>query len=166
MRLLHAIRTQAGSMDAGAPVARWGVVNGADPNSMTVKVMLQPEGVQTDWLPVASPMVGAGWGIAHLPANGTQVLCIPDAGDHTSYVVVGATWSTGVRPPSPLAQGDLVIQHASGARISLTSSGGVTISDASGNGVAMASGGNITLTGPVVNIVGVLKVNSVTVAVP
>src|SRR4051812_44952521 len=102
-RLLNAIKFHTASQDASAPVGRWGVVTGA--NGATVKVTLQPEGVQTDWLPLLSSMVGGGWGLVHIPPNGTPVFCIPDAGDHNNYVVAGATWSAASAPPGA-AQGE------------------------------------------------------------
>lgn len=172
MRFINAMKMHAASMDAGAPAARWGTVTGVDTASMTVKVMLQPEGVQTDWLPLASSMVGGGWGLVHAPATGTQVLCLPDAGDHTSYVVIGGTWSAGSLPPANVKQGEFWLVHSSGSKVALTNDGKVTISDASGSSLAFGNDGTATLTATnislagTVNVTNVLKVGGVTVTVP
>ena len=99
MRPLNALRQHAASMDASAPAGRWGLVTSADAGDITVKVSLQPESVQTDWLPLASSMVGGGWGMVHVPPVGTPIFCLPDAGDDNSYVVLGATWSAANCPP-------------------------------------------------------------------
>ena len=159
-RFLNALKTHAASMDASAPVGRWGVVTGA--NGTQVKVTLQPEGVQTDWLPLLSSVVGGGWGLVHVPPNGTPVFCIPDAGDHESYVVVGATWSTANQPPAA-PQGEVWLVHSTGSAIKLTNDGQLTLADASGASMAMTNNGTITLTAPIVNVAGTLKVNNVTV---
>jgi phage baseplate assembly protein V len=162
-RLLNALKTHAASMDAAAPVGRWGVVNGA--NGATVKVLLQPENVQTDWLPLASSMVGGGWGLVHMPPNGTQVFCMPDAGDHDSYVVIGATWSTANQPPAGVAQGEFWLVHSTGSSIKLTNDGKVTITDHSGTSLAFTNNGIVTLTG-IFAVTGSITVNGTTVAVP
>jgi phage baseplate assembly protein V len=145
MRLLNAIKQHAGSMDVGAPVPRWGTVISANPATMTAKVSLQPEGVTTDWLPILSSSVGGGWGLVHVPPVGTPVLCLPDTGDHESYVILGATWSTQATPPST-AQGEIWLVHSTGSKIALTNDGMVTIADPSGSSVVLSNSGGITVT--------------------
>jgi phage baseplate assembly protein V len=146
MRLLNSIKMHASSMDQSQPVARWGVVQSVDAASMTAKVMLQPEGVLTDWLPIASSMVGSGWGLVHAPAAGTQVVCLPDGGDHESYVIIGATWSTAARAPAS-AEGEFWLVHSTGSKIALTNDGHVTVTDAGGCSLAFTNNGTATLAG-------------------
>lgn len=147
MRYLNAIRTHAAGQDAQAPVARWGIVTSADPGSMTVKVTIQPEGIQTDWMPLLSSTVGNGWGLVHVPPVGSHVFLMPDAGDHNSYVVVGATWSNAARPPAGVKQGEVVLVHSTGSKISMTNDGKVTVADAGGCSLAFTNDGNAILTG-------------------
>lgn len=147
MRLLNTIKTQAAAMDNTAPVGRWGLVTGANAADMTVKVALQPEGVTTDWLPLASSMVGGGWGMLHMPAIGTPVFCLPDAGDDNSYVVMGATWSAANRPPAGHSQGEWWLVHSTGASIKLGNDGRATITDAFGTSLAFQNNGTALLTG-------------------
>ena len=134
-------------MDSSQPVGRWAVVTGADTKSMTVKVTIQPEGVQTDWLPLVSSAVGGGWGMVHVPPVGTQVFCLPDAGDHNSYVVMGATWSAKNRPPAAVLQGEMWLVHSTGSAIKLTNDGHVKVTDASGCSLEFQNNGTATLTG-------------------
>jgi phage baseplate assembly protein V len=143
-RLLNSLKFHSSSQDQSSPVGRWGIVTGS--NGATVKVRLQPEDVQTDWLPLLSSTVGGGWGMVHIPPNGTQVFCIPDCGDTNNYVVVGATWS--VKTPVPAAaQGEIWLVHSTGSAIKLTNDGHVSIADAGGCSLAFTNNGTATLTG-------------------
>lgn len=150
MRFLNALKTHAAAMDASAPVGRWGVVTGANTSSMTVKVTLQPEGVQTDWLPLLSAMVGGGWGMVHVPPIGAPVFCLPDAGDDNSYVVVGSTWSAANRPPEGCAQGEFWLVHSTGSAIKLTNDGQISMHDPSGTSLTFANNGSAMLNGNLV----------------
>ena len=144
MRLQNAIRMRAQGDAATAPVARWGIVTGA--KGATVKVTIQPEGVQSDWLPLMSSTVGNGWGMVHIPPNGTQVLLLPDTGDHESYVVLGSTWNDQDAAPSA-AQGEVWLVHSSGSFVKLTNDGKVSIQDQGGCSLTFQNNGTATLVG-------------------
>jgi phage baseplate assembly protein V len=161
-RLLNTLKMHSASQDHSMPVGRWGTVTGA--NGPMVKVTLQPEGVPTDWLPLLSSSVGGGWGMIHIPPNGTQVFCIPDAGDHNSYVVVGATWNVNAQAPAA-AQGEVWLVHSSGSAIKLTNDGKVSIADASGAAMSFENNGTVSLTATFA-VTGEIKVNGTTVVVP
>lgn len=158
MRLLNSIRQHAASMDAGAAVAKWGIVTASDVNR-GVRVRLQPEDVQTDWLPLASSMVGGGWGLVHVPPAGTPVLCLPESGDATNLIVIGSTWSASNRPPQNVAAGEFWLVHSTGSKIALTNDGKVTISDAGGCSLVFGNNGTATLTGNLLVTGNVTDVN-------
>jgi hypothetical protein len=132
-RFLDAIKAHASAMDEQRGQPRWGVVTSVNPTKYTVKVTLQPEGVQTGWLPVATASGGNGWGIVALPAIGQQVLCIPDTGDGQHYVVLGVSFSTSAMPPQvpnapgasnlPVQAGEMALVHQSGSLIRLCADG-------------------------------------------
>lgn len=149
MRLQNAIRQHAASMDASGAVVRWGTVASNHPTDMTVKVLLQPEGATTGWLPVASSMVGSGWGIVHKYPVGTPVLCLPDAGDSGNLVVIGASWSKSRMPPAA-PEGELWLVHSTGAAIKLLASGHITLQDPSGTTMAFTNNGTVLLIGSLV----------------
>jgi phage baseplate assembly protein V len=146
MRLTNALKMHAAAMDGTAPQAKWGIVQTVDAASMTAKVLLQPEGVPTDWLPILSSFVGGGWGLVHVPASGTQVLCLPDAGDHDNYVIIGATWSTANRPPAS-AQGEFWLVHSTGSKVALTNDGKAMIVDQAGTSLTFTNDGKVVLNG-------------------
>jgi hypothetical protein len=54
----NAVRAQAGAVSGATGQLRCGLVQSADPASYCVKVTLQPEGVLSGWLPVATQWAG------------------------------------------------------------------------------------------------------------
>jgi len=145
-RFLNAIKAQAGAMDRTSGQPRFGIVTSVDPSRPAVRVMLQPEGALTGWLPVLSPWVGAGWGISCPPSPGDQVLVLPQEGDPEHGVVVGRAWSDTARPPATPV-GELWLTHALGSYLKLMNDGTVRIQ---GNTFVLGNllvAGSITTTG-------------------
>jgi uncharacterized protein involved in type VI secretion and phage assembly len=105
---------------------RIGVVSSSDSATGTAKVLLQPEGVLTGWLPVLTQWVGSGWGISCPPSPGDQVLIIPQEGDAQHGLIVGRLFSNLVRPPQADV-GEFAIRHQSGCSIQLLNSGIIEI---------------------------------------
>jgi phage baseplate assembly protein V len=100
---------------------RWGLVTSTrqTDTGYEVRVKLQPEDVQTGWLPVLSPMVGAGWGIVSPPALNTQAFVIPQEGRADHGVVVGMTFNLQDMPPqpggTPVKEGQFALVHKNGS---------------------------------------------------
>jgi uncharacterized protein involved in type VI secretion and phage assembly len=101
---------------------RIAIVSSSDSSTSMAKVLLQPEGVLTGWLPVLTQWSGSGWGMSCPPSPGDQVLVIAQEGDTQHGLIVGRLFSNQVRPPS-CAPGELIIRHQSGCAIRLTNSG-------------------------------------------
>ncbi len=123
-RLLNAIKRHAAAQDAAAGQARFGVVSAVDPAAGTARVMLQPEGVESGWLPVLSPWVGPGWGVSCPPSPGDQVLVLPQEGDAEHGVIAARAWS-GQAPATPV--GELWLTHRSGSFVRLLNDGTVSV---------------------------------------
>ena len=124
--LLNFIKAGAGGLDGRAGVARFGLVSSFDPVNYAARILLQPENVLTGWLPVLSPWVGAGWGLAAPLVPGAQVLVVAQEGDAEQGVVVGAVWST-VDKPMPAPAGELWLCHQSGSFIKLLNDGTIAL---------------------------------------
>lgn len=124
--LLNALRGQAGAQDASGGQPRFGVVSSVDVVAGTARVMLQPEGVLTGWLPVLSPWVGAGWGMWAPPGVGDQVMVLPQEGEMEHGAVVARCWSAGAAPPGAAA-GEMVLRHGSGSEVRLAADGTVRV---------------------------------------
>jgi phage baseplate assembly protein V len=125
-RFLNALKAQAAALDRAQGQLRFGVVVSVDPARYAARVSLQPEGVLSGWLPVLSPWVGAGWGLACLPSPGDQVLVLPQEGEAEHGVVVGACWSDSARAPGA-PPGEIWLVHQSGSFIKLLSDGTVQV---------------------------------------
>ncbi len=78
---------------------RMGTVTSSNSLTATAKVLLQPEGVLTGWLPVLTQWAGSGWGMTCPVSPGDQVLIIPQEGDAQHGLIVGRLYSNLVRPP-------------------------------------------------------------------
>jgi len=127
--LLNQLKASASALDQAVGQPRLGIVSSTDPNKGTVRVLLQPESVLTGWLPVMTPWVGAGWGMACPPSPGDQVMVLPQEGDAEHGVMIGGVVSEDQPPPSDngtTAQcGELWLMHGSGSFIRLRNDGSI-----------------------------------------
>jgi phage gp45-like len=111
----------------GLAQPRIGTVTSSDPQTATVKVLLQPEGVLSGWLPVLTQWAGTGWGITSPPSPGDQVLVISQEGNAEHGIVVGHLFSSSSRPPQ-VQVGEIALQHVSGSSIRLLNTGVISMS--------------------------------------
>lgn len=150
-RLINALKAHAGGLDLGQGQPRFGVIASFDPNTYAARVMLQPEGVLSGWLPVLSAWIGAGWGLACPPSIGNQVLVLPQEGNAEHGVIVGGAFSAQARPPTidagTVPSGEAVLFHASGAYLRLGNDGSFVIAAANGNRVTVI--GDLVVTGDI-----------------
>lgn len=84
---------------AGFAHPKLGTVTSYDPDGYAVKVMLQPEGTETGWLPISGGMAGAGFGVYYGPSNGDQAIVVFQEGDVTVGKCVGFVGSDDAPPP-------------------------------------------------------------------
>jgi phage baseplate assembly protein V len=121
MELLNQMKRAAASMALQQGAPRWGLVQSTrkTDTGYQVRVTIQPEDVLSGWLPVLSPMVGAGWGLVAPPALNSQVFVIPQEGRADHGVVVGMTFSNDMMPPqpggTPVGEGQFAIVHKNGS---------------------------------------------------
>ncbi len=101
---LQTVRLHAAIQSAALGQARHGVVTSVDPSAHAVRVTIQPEGLETGWIPDGA--VAAGGLKMVCPSEiGTQVLVVPVEGDAEHPVVVGRLFDATAMPPqSPFTQ--------------------------------------------------------------
>lgn len=168
--LLNALKMHMASMDTQLGQARMGVVQSYDPSNGTAKVLIQPEGVLTSWLPVLSQSVGEGWGIHTPMAGGEQVFILPAEGDADNGVIVGRAWSDQMQPPqNPFggalgaaqillldksgsailfdAAGNIEVKNSAGATALIDSNGQITLADGSGASITLSNNGTVNVNG-------------------
>lgn len=155
------MRGEAQRVADGSAEPLMGIVTGYDPTQYAVKVKLMPEGafppesgvLETDWVPLAAPVVGSGWGLFTPPSLGDQVHVSFVDGEHGSAVVTGRVFDLTNQPlpadaPSGVPSGEVWLVHKSNNRISFGNDGTVTVKHAaSGTTLVMGNAGKVTISG-------------------
>lgn len=160
-RLIAGVKRHAGAMDAQAGQPRWGIVQSVDATGgqVRVRVMMQPEGVLSGWLPVIYQSAGPAAFAGIIPTPGWQAFVLPDLGDAEHGVVMGfahndggtlpqvpnSPGTGGVKntTPSPYAAGAWVVV-AFGSVIRLSAAGDIFLQPGSGT---VKIDGNLTVNG-------------------
>ena len=100
MNMINGIRSLAEQSGNRLAHARHGIVSSYDGQTHRAKVLIQPENVETGWLPVSTMLAGAQAIYTGL-VPGSQVMLLPQEGDADSYTVVGGIFDD-IQPP-PMA---------------------------------------------------------------
>ena len=125
-RLSNIIKAHAAGLDQSAGQIKFGVVTSVNSHTATARVTIQPEGVLSGWLPVLSPWVGNGWGMACPPNPGDEVLLVPQQGDLEQGIIVGRSFSSQQLPPMAAA-GEFWLVHQTGSFLKLCNDGTIQI---------------------------------------
>jgi phage baseplate assembly protein V len=140
---LNLIRGHASQLDQGWAHPRVAIVTSVDPTTFTARVTVQPENVLSGWLPIASPWVGNGWGMASAPAPGDQVIVVWQDGDAEQGVIIGRLWSDAATPPNA-PTGELWLVHQTGSFLKLHNDGSIE-----SHAATWKHTGNLTVSGDV-----------------
>lgn len=125
--LLNAIAANAQQTSAGESGTRQGIITAYDPDSYAVKVQLQPTGEETGWIPLSSPWVGNGWGLAAGPMIGAEVEVEFDSGLMGAGMATGQFYNDEDRCPGP-PSGEFWLVHKSGSLLKFLNTGEVLLS--------------------------------------
>lgn len=104
---------------------RIGIVTSYDPNRHAAKVTLQPEGVESGWLPIVTGHVGNGFGVAIGLTPGDQVDVGYFENDPEAPRITGRIHSDQERPP--VAQSGEIVVQTKNAVIKIDQSDNITI---------------------------------------
>jgi phage baseplate assembly protein gpV len=126
-RLSNAIKSHASSLDQSTGQIKFGTVTSVNSQNATARVVIQPDGVLSGWLPILSQWVGSGWGMVCLPNPGDQVLLVPQEGDVEQGIIIGRTFSNKQKPPV-VPGGEFWLMHQSGSFFKLCNDGTIRIS--------------------------------------
>jgi len=125
--LLNAMAANAQQTSAGDSGTRQGIITAYDPDSYAVKVQLQPTGEETGWIPLSSPWVGNGWGLAAGPMIGAEVEVEFDSGLMGVGMAAGQFYNDEDRCPGP-PSGEFWLVHKSGSLLKFLNTGEVLLS--------------------------------------
>lgn len=125
-RFVNALKLRASRLDLRSAQPRFGTVTSVNVDKALARVVLQPEGVLSGWLPILSSWTGSGWGMFCPPSLGDQVLVVAQEGLAEHGVIIGGAFSDSHKPP-PVPVGELWLVHKSGSHLKLKNDGSITI---------------------------------------
>lgn len=146
-RLLNVMRDQAAMQAGDRATTRVGTISSYDPGAYAVKVMLQPDNTETNWLPLLSPWIGNGWGLFAPPSIGDMVEVQFHDADFDAGLACLRFFSDINRPLS-VQSGEFWLVHQSGAFFKLTNDGKALINgqveiDATAPAIKITATGNV-----------------------
>jgi phage baseplate assembly protein V len=138
-----------GSMAVGSSAkVRFGTVSSYDPDNYCCKVLIQPDEIETGWLPIASPLVGNQWGLFAPPSIGDMVDVHYQENDYQAGYVALRFYNDEDRPVRA-ESGVFYLIHKSGSFLKFENDGTVHLNAATG----------IESTAPVWNHTGPININ-------
>lgn len=105
---------------------RTGTVSSYDMSNGFVKVLIQPEGRETNWMKLDCPGVGNGWGVQIGPQIGDEVTVSFESND-PNLGKITARHTNSLNLAMPVPSGEIWIAHASGSKIQLKNDGTVLL---------------------------------------
>lgn len=121
--LANAMRQQQ-SNDSTGP--RTGTITSYDPENGVVKVAIQPEGRESNWMQLDCPGVGNGWGVQIGPQIGDEVTVSFDSSD-PNLGKITARHANSQNLPLPVPSGEIWLVHQSGSMLKFFNDGTVTL---------------------------------------
>ncbi|WP_429499373.1 phage baseplate assembly protein V [Robbsia andropogonis] len=123
-RLANQIRAQALAASGTNSDPRHATISSYDPNTHAVKVLVQPENVESGWMPMSAIGIGNGFGLAIGPNIGDQVLVVFPHGSFEAGVIVGRYFDA-VNQAIPVPSGEIWMIQKSGSYLKFLSNGDV-----------------------------------------
>lgn len=146
--MIHQMKRVVSEFMSNITLTKYGHITGYNPNNYTVKAMLQPEGIETGFIPLAAVWVGNNFGAVFGPNIGDLVKLDFIDGSVQASVVGGRFFNVTALPPLVQA-GQAALVDSKGSFIRLNNDGTITMNAPNG----------ITLTTPTLTQNGNLQVN-------
>ena len=127
---------------------RWGTVKGYDPETYSVKLLLQPDEIETGWVPLLSPWAGNGWGMICPPSIGDMCeMQFQEGHIDNGFACMRAYNSLHVPPQDGdvVDPGSFLLQNEAGASFKFKVDGSVEIKSASGIAITLDSDSEVKI---------------------
>lgn len=143
-RMMNIVRGESQRGAGTKSLPRRGTISAYDPNNYAAKVIIQPEGFETGFLPIGAIMVGNGFGIFCAPSIGDEVdVHFQEGGKNAAYISL-RFFGNKARPLTVPSQ-EFWIVHSSGSMAKFTNDGKVTLTDEIGSFLSLNADGTATL---------------------
>lgn len=145
-RLLNAMKMQALLAANGLAAPRFGTIDSYNKKTFSVKVLIQPEGVITGWIPLGTPWVGNGWGMFAAPSIGDLVRVDFAGGDPDAGLASLRAYSD-VNVPLGVESGEFWLIHKSGSGLKFHNDGSVDVISADKLNITTGDDTTVNVTG-------------------
>lgn len=122
-RLLNVMKLQS-VLASGTSRTRAALVSSYDPDNYCCKVVLQPDGVETGWLPIGAMGVGNGWGL-FIPPNIDDEVEVRYHEDDLDCGYVALRFYNNEDRPVKAESGVIYLIHKSGSYLKFENNGSV-----------------------------------------
>jgi phage baseplate assembly protein gpV len=116
-KLINAMRAQANLEGGTKACEKDGTITSYDPNAQAVKVMIEPDGYETGWIPMPSCFVGSRYGAYFGPEIGQAVSVTFAEGDKDNGRINGLFYNNAEVPvggANAVQSGEILLQDKSG----------------------------------------------------
>lgn len=111
-QILNLVRREIDRVLNGMPHPQWGIVTSYNENTYSVKVRLQPDDIETEWMPLPVEHVGNGYGLLMAPEIDDLVLVGYTDGSRDAPYIIARAHNDEQKPPKVEA-GEMVLMHKS-----------------------------------------------------
>ena len=145
---------------AREPAKRYGNIEVYDPKKHAARVIIQPEGVLSNWIPVSSEWIGNGYGVLAPLGKGDQVEIHWPEGGINEASITRRLYDQRNPPPQQAQnaqQGEYYIVDKAGSVLAMTQNGTMSIAgkvelDLSGATIKLTATTAVTVSAPTVTI--------------
>jgi phage baseplate assembly protein gpV len=138
---LSLLQQHANDQASGFKLASTGYVTSF--NGSSCKVMLEPSGIETGWLPICMPYVGNGFGFIFDIEENTECTVVFENGNSDDGKIVAFHYEDDIPPSITPGSGSALFQHKSGSSILFNKDGSIAINAPGGISIK----GTVTSTG-------------------
>ncbi len=140
MSLGNLMRREAERVQSRQAATLMGIVSAYNPAKYTAKVVLQPDGQETGFIPIGTPWIG----FYAPPSQGDMVdVHFQEWGKGAPYISL--RFYGNKRPPQAVQSGEMWYVHKTGSTFRLTNDGKVTIADKAGSQFILNADGTAIL---------------------
>ena len=152
--LYDKMRQEAARVLSRVAQPRIGIVTSYDAATHRAKVDMMPQAVgpltrsaETSWLPIATQMVGPGWGIYAGMTIGEQVLVVHQEGHLGGGIIVGRINNMSAAPAPAVPSGEIWMVHGTTSRLKFLADGTIEIISNTGSSLRFLADGSLHVKG-------------------